>query len=262
MEHFIITHNYTCNIFKGINGDKKIVNEGLIRTYPIDKLIKHASQYCSFATSFEMHNSNAAKYQGVVFKTISNGVECINVFMHNGKYNETLTDNMFNTYGYFKSNVIKMDENFIKIKYEPKFSETLRKQLTERQFIYHLTARQKLENIFSIGLCPKQGKENFSYPDRVFFFVNNEPDTLLKDFINEKVENNSQYENGHFYVVDFVLLKINLEKCKTDIEFYLDPNMIDGVYTYGNIPSDAISIERDLKYRILKNGKGKVIERR
>ena len=78
------------------------LNEGLIKTEPIEKLVKHAKEYCNFASSADEYNRG--NYQGVIrIVDGSNGTKAIKTIFHKSEYNEKLIDTMFNTYGYFKS---------------------------------------------------------------------------------------------------------------------------------------------------------------
>lgn len=262
MENYILVKKYVGNIFNRTNSRKKFsLNEGLIQTYSINKLVKHARQYCNFASSVEEYNSG--DYQGVIkIVNASNGTQAISVVFQKSKYNENLIDNMFNAYGYFKSNVEELDENFICIEYECKFDKIFKQQLLNKKYIYHLTTEKKAERILINGLKVHTNDEMFSYPERTYFFINNMPDDFLKEFFNEKIEGNNNYKNQTFYKVNLVLLKINVEPIIDKVKFYNDPNMDNGIYTEDYIPPQIITIERKINYKILKKGNGEVIERK
>jgi len=262
MQNYILTRNKVGNLFRGITGNGRIsLNEGLIKTEPIEKLVRHAKEYCGFASSVSEYNKGG--YQGVIgVVNGDNDTRCVKVVFPKSTYNETLIDNMFNTYGYFKSDTTELDKDFMSAEYESKYDEVFKEQLLKQKYLYHLTTEKKWEKIKERGIIVHNGKEGFNYPERSYFFVGLRPDEFLKQFFNEKVENNSKYEGGKFYSVSLALLKIDVTPIINKVKFYYDPNMDGGVYTEDYIPPQIIEIEKFIKYKILKKGNGEVIERK
>ncbi len=262
MEEYILVKRKIGNIFNGFGLGKTFsLNEGLIKTEPIEKLVKHAKEYCNFASSADEYNRG--NYQGVIRVVDgSNGTKAIKTIFRKSEYNEKLIDTMFNTYGYFKSNVENLDNNYIAIEYEAKFEEILNKQLESKGYIYHLTTEKKLNNILRNGIKTHKGNNTFNYPHRSYFFTNLMTDEFFKMFYNEKIEYNNNIECGKFYKVSLVLLKIDLKGLLGKTKFYVDPNMDNGVYTEDYIPPQNITVQKKINYKILKKGNGDVIERK
>lgn len=260
MENFILVKNKVGNIFNNITGSKNIIKEGLIKTYPIEKLYKHAIQYCNFASSVKQYNEG--NYQGVIgVVNGENGTKAIKIVYQKGNYNNKLLDNMFNTYGYFKSNEEKLDENFVTVEYESKFDELFKQQLLKKQFIYHLTTEKKCEKILKEGIKVHTGKENFNYPSRTYFFTDLFSYSFLKEFYNEKLENNKNIIPNKIYKISLILLEIDIQNIIDKVKFYNDPNMVNGIYTEDYIPPEIIKIKKKINYKIIKDNNGNIIEK-
>lgn len=80
------------------------------------------------------------------------------------------------------------------------------------------------------------------HPDRIYFF-------LQKDLtLNYKFYADDFWASGHKNTardIKYTLLKIDTKKCRNDFKIYGDPNMIRGVWTFNNVPPEAIIIEEE-----------------
>lgn len=240
------------NIFRKIGYAKSTISEGFIRTYPTDTLVRHAMKFCGFTTVEKFCNS--PRYDGGGVGVVdSNGVECIMFIFYDTEGNRSLIDKMMNTYGYFKSNEEPYYGDYLRIEYEPKFEKSVNDAILKNGFVFHVTSTSKIEKIKEIGLSPRTSGIKFKHPDRIYFFYKDPGDGILKMFLNEKIESDGNYAFGKEYVVDFTLLKVNVMEIADKINFYNDPNMEYGLYTTDNIKPEYISIERRLKYKVLKD---------
>jgi len=120
------------------------------------------------------------------------------------------------------------------------------------KFVYHLTPTPKVEKIKKNGLTPRSGnKKGFNHVERIYLFTYKpnllqshlfahdlwystlEQQTLDKDKISDAI-------NG-IQMPKYALLEIDVEKCG-NIKFYGDPNLYKAVWTFDNIPPEAIKI--------------------
>lgn len=115
-------------------------------------------------------------------------------------------------------------------------------ELPVPKFLYHLTPENKVNKILKNGLVPKAQNKLGKHPDRIYFF-------LQKDLtLNYKFYADDFWASGHKNTtrdVKYTLLKIDTKKCRNDFKIYGDPNMIRGVWTFNNVPPEAITIEEE-----------------
>lgn len=82
----------------------------------------------------------------------------------------------------------------------------------------------------------------FFYPDRIFFMVGDKLNAnqldALKDIQNTRNTNIDLYSN--IEDKEYVLLTIDISKLPNDIKFYCDPLAFGAIFTYDNIPPNAI----------------------
>lgn len=122
-------------------------------------------------------------------------------------------------------------------------------------FLYHLTPQNKLNKILTNGLTPHSGNKKTEHPERIYFLSVALSENVIKGFADslwkanmlkkmkdcglnnaEKVVNNFKRD------IEYCLLKVETEKCK-GLRLYGDPNLpIYAVWTYDNIPSQAITV--------------------
>ncbi len=120
------------------------------------------------------------------------------------------------------------------------------------QFLYHLTPSNKVEKILRNGLTPHAGNKKSDHMERIYFLQNKpskiqctlfaqelwqssiEKKRFLKSKTYDGIEKLSRFQ--------YSLLKIDVEKCNPNITFYGDPNADGAVWTFDNIPPQAIKI--------------------
>ena len=199
-----------------------VLNEGLIRTYPIEKTKEYLISLYDFDESqVEIINDN--------------NVDKLRFIIPNNKNIINKVKKAMDLCGYFCSveKEYPYIDNWVYLNFEPKNQDDVNDYVRGMKEIYHVTEENNIEKIMKIGLVPKFKNPLFSYPERVYLFMEethpNEIYGLTKQFKDLKKD-----ENKH------CLLVIDVEKIPDNVNFYLDPNYRYGIYTKDNIPPTAI----------------------
>lgn len=117
------------------------------------------------------------------------------------------------------------------IKFYANFDKKADKLLRGVTKIYHATPKTNLDKIMKRGLIPKNSGIYGPYPNRIYFGTS-----------KKTVSDLFMYDEFRFKLQDAVFLEINLKKVP-NAKFYIDPES-SGIYTYDEIPPDAIKIYR------------------
>ena len=198
---------------------KEGINEGLIKTYPFEKMMRYVMEYFNIPR-FYMHD-----YE-------NNGVKCIAIDLPKNEIFQERVDKAMNLCGYFESIRTSIGD-LDRIHYEPKFEE---EEQEIGDILYHVTHHSNKDKIKKIGLCPYSKNTLFNYPSRVYFF---KEDTPISEIINSaKALNN--YAIRDFNDGIYSILKIDIDKLPNNVRFFVDPNYRHGLYTMNNIPPNCI----------------------
>lgn len=101
------------------------------------------------------------------------------------------------------------------------------------KFLYHTTLNNKVPKILKIGLSPKSGEKLSLHPGRVYLAGSIETAAELADMMH-RMDPPDKLR---------IILKIQTSKLRSHTRFFMDPNANDAIYTYDNIPPDAISVD-------------------
>lgn len=214
------------------------MNEGLIKTYPLDKSIKYIIR--KYDLSDEQIKIDSVNY-GIMT------IDIICLILPNNISKNIIGDikHDFRTCGYFNSQKPKQIENtnFFVLIFEPKFTQNISDNVRKHcKYLYHSAPKSYLNKIIKKGLIPKSKNSLFFYPDRTFFMVGDKLNTnqldALKDIQNTRNANIELYSN--IEDKEYVLLTIDISKLPNDINFYCDPLAFGAIFTYDNIPPNAI----------------------
>ena len=214
-----------------------LLMEGYFKTYPAEDILKYLSnRYGEYASIQLLENKN--------------GVKVFSISFYNDKDNENVINKDMALCGYFPS-ISQVEGNIKHIQYEPKFQNNVNNIVQKEEYIFHLTPSNKVNKILNIGLTPKTNNKLFNYPDRVYFFLHkpSKKDCLLlmKQFYIEK----SQIKNQLQYKGSYSLLSVKTKMIK-NCNFSYDPNAFDAIYTYDNIPPEAIKVVCEIEQEYLK----------
>ena len=215
--------------------------EGIFRTYEPEKIIKYLKKrYGDAAIVQIVYGDNDEK----LFMIRTGDIDL----------NQEIIDRDMALCGYFPSFVEKNNGQRT-IQYEPRHQNKVNDAVQDEEYIYHLTQTNKVNKILNIGLTPKANNKKFVYPDRVYFFLH-EPETddclcLMEQFYNEEMRKFRRGETDKVYGGTYTLLRVDTEKLK-GTDFSYDPNAQESVYTYDNIPPDAIEVDREIEQVYIK----------
>ena len=202
---------------------KQNLNEGLIRTYPIETSIKYVTKlYDLDESQIEVINDN--------------GVDKIRIIVPNKEIFTKKIKKTLDLCGYFCS--VHKDypyiDNWCYMNFEPKKQDDVNQYVRNMSQIYHVTEEKNCEKISKIGLTPKFKNPLFTYPERIYLFSEETPPD---EIYNLKNQFKALKKNGGKYC----LIILEVSKIPNDVNFYLDPNYGYGIYTKDNIPPTAIT---------------------
>lgn len=214
----------------------KLLEEGLIKTYPIEKTVSYIKSYF-----------NLRDVQIKVLECDS-GIEQIMVMVPPIADNIKIMEKAMNYFGYYLAapkDVNNISGGLVWLQFEPKIQNDISQQLRkEETFIYHITPAYNRGKILKIGFSPRSKNSLFNFPHRVYFIRGSVSDRQIKT-IGEQLcnANNSEGNDG-----SYVLFVIDLNKIPENIPFYFDSNYEYGVYTNSNIKPDAIVDVKEIEF--------------
>ena len=238
------------------------IEEGLIKTYDIDKTLEDLNRITSqYNLNFNLNklNNNTFELSISEFNKIPYLKETISFIL----------DNIFNLYGWFPSKLevvnlfgakntfyFKRDYLFnplnkisdVKITFESKF-DLIDKDIPDK--LYHLSIQHYKDSILKWGIITK-GKSKLTthdYDSRIYLckssndckilinqmsiFYANEKDSILYSGKNP----NKIYNKNTKWIIYEIDSKLAVIK-----KLYRDPNYINGYYYLNNIPKESLSI--------------------
>ena len=233
------------NVFEHYETIDEIIEEGIFESYSAEKILKILERNYRVYRNGELPaEENEMTIEFDAYKTSpktygTDEVSVITIILKNGPEIEKLK-RFFNTCGWplaeeYESST---DKSLTVLTFEKRRQED---EIPVPKFLYHLTPENKVNKILKNGLVPKAQNKLSNHPDRVYFFL--QKDLLLNykayadDFwlsVHKTMPRNDKY----------ALLKIDTEKCNEDFRIYGDPNMVRGVWTFDNVPPEAIMVEK------------------
>lgn len=260
---------YSTNRF----GDSELIhpyvdflNEGLVKTYPLRKLIDKIERiigYC-YKLPYEpyINENDKINLMWIVGGLFSDDIldDILHVHIGNREKTKDSIDCLklvCTALGYFISSI---DENAQNLCIESKFGKDISKDIKRANYyLYHLCPTMYLDKIKGTGLVPHSKNDRFDYPDRIYLFT----DSVLDKY--KQVANMLYIDRKSFYDIfsgdseeylkykihgvnpkEYSLLKIDLKGLNCPI--YLDGNFkqdenIQALYIMENINPKYISVE-------------------
>jgi hypothetical protein len=206
--------------------DSKSLNEGTFKTYPPEKVQKYIINM--FRLPSDWVNFEESEQGGVYF------------FWLRVRKSLTLIEQIIkamNLCGYFCS--IKQEDKepeFIILQFEPRHQNNANEEVRAMDYIYHVSPSYNLNKILKSGFTPKTKNSLFDYPDRVYFFKQHTTEDELNNLTYHLCCYNKSLGNNNKYVI-FI---IDVKEIPQNVNFYLDGNYANGIYTTDNIPPSAI----------------------
>ena len=282
---FSLNHpNKVTKLIRENENDYISVFEGLIKTYPIDKLKDEYKRFYENNVDKELKNIKASeiikvKDQNVKMSELSftskDNISLI-FFMFPIRKDvdpEPLIKNMIDKFywcGYNFSHHNKIQDTQINRKYrndydvymiqfEAKYTESEPKL---SDYLFHVSPSRYYDKIRKRGLVPTSKSVEFKYPERIYHF--NKVDVeIIRKYGNKKVCDLRNTSNQKYVNDDgFFVFKINRDKLMNHplykngkLVFYVDPcyslegilkSDCEAIFTYNNIPRELI--EDDCMY--------------
>lgn len=212
------------------------LDEGLINTYPVDKVIEYVSKYFKF----NLHQ--------IYKKEAENDVYHIRVIIANRDNNLEVIKKAMRLCGYYLGAPKESEiSNYpvVELQFEPEHQVDESKKIRkEESILYHLTPMYNLTKIKNIGFSPILRNELFSYPSRLYFLRGSVSEEEIFNLGKQLCKYNSSLGNNNKYA----LITLDLEKIPNDIKIFLDPNYVYGIFVTENISPNVIKDVREIKF--------------
>lgn len=221
-----------------INQKDEFINEGLIHTYDIEKV---KDMVCRKFDLLPNQFHIEKRYDNNVITDI-----CM-IILKSDISNNFIGEikHFMQTCGYFEAFKKRYLKNNIVLTFEPRFSKDISNEIKNKyENLFHATPTIYVEKILRNGLVPKNNNTLFFYPSRIYCMrgnnLSNSQINVLKNVQKQRLSNN------HFDNNEYTILKIETSKLSDNIKFYVDPMAPDAIFTYDNIPPQAITISSKL----------------
>jgi len=171
---------------------KSFLNEGLIKTYPVDHL-KRALDDANFLSDFEILMSTAENGQGDASRVITLIFSSRSMFDNYEFIKDITADieklkNIVNTFGFFVGHITKFTNMrtptknnnrafYYRISIEPKYPSNAKTNIDD---FYHITYERYVPKISKIGLTPRTSKTSFTHPgNRIYLLKTNNVERIV-----------------------------------------------------------------------------------
>lgn len=203
-----------------------MLGEGLMRTFPIDKVIEYVKDY------FWLSDDQVYKMEA------HNGEYNIVVIIPSKEENIKLMNKAMNMCGYYLAAPKNITgDGWLNLQYESKFPKNITSDiLSSETVLYHLTPLCNKDKILHIGFSPRCKNDLFNYPSRNYFIRGSADEKKVMDIGQQLYDNNAKVSNTG----EYCLFVIDLSKISDNIKFYADSNYQYGVFTYDYIKKDCI----------------------
>lgn len=216
-----------------------IIDEGLIKSYDIDKVVSFIKKCFNLngnddktqlAGLFKKYGKDIdVGYNGKIRKVSNDSVEV--VLSNDKSYLKDKLDYYFKKYGYINSRTDNEPDDTTRYVYEKKYGEEIKlfQLINDCEYLYHVTSRSNIENIQKKGIKAKSATNPYGYmhDERVYLFLDYPTD---------------EDEIFLFGQDEPVIFKVILNKLPLNYTFYYDPRMDNALYTYEQIPPEAIEV--------------------
>lgn len=215
---------------------KQLLDEGLIRTFHPQNVKKIISKKYGLNS-----DSIFTDYKDT---TCLIGIELPHDFDKNIIGNIKHDMNVMGYYYINKQIDYELYDNQILLVFEPKFTKNISDQIRNNyRYVYHAAPSIYVDKIKKTGLVPKSKNHYFNYPDRIYLmlgdYLNAQQKLILKN-VKSLRNNNITITGKNNNTYDYSVIKIDISKLPDNIDFFLDPNAPQAIFTTNNIPPSAI----------------------
>lgn len=218
--------------------NRRVLDEGLVKTYPIKKTVEYIKSY------FNLRNLQIKTVPG------ENGVEQILVLAPSAGDNIKIMEKAMNYFGYYlatpkPSENQRLSGGFVWLQFEPKFIEDISSQLRkEEKYLYHITPSYNEAKIKKLGFSPRAKNSMFNYPNRVYFIRGSVNSDEIMSIGEQLCQANRSDGNDGTYTV----FTVDVDRIPETVPFYFDSNYKYGVYTNHNIKPDTIVGVKNMEF--------------
>lgn len=220
-----------------------IITEGVFKSYDAEKIFNILRKEYDIGFEHDFLNNN--NDIGITFDTYrkneheygSDEVSSISMIIPKEFKDIEKIKQFFTACGWTLAvvNPYYKDKDFFVYSFEKNRQEDM---IKTSKYVYHLTPTNKLDKILKNGLTPHSGNKLGEHPERIYCFLDRNLDvnyTFFADELYSSTNNNKKRD------VPYTLLEIDTEKCG-NIKFYGDPNLVRAIWTFDNIPPEAIKV--------------------
>ena len=236
-----------------IYSDEFAINEGLTRTWPLDKTISllKSSKFNAVTVSgknkyeliLPVKNSDRLSKAIVISNNMGWFPSYIRVFLGDmeidpQKYDD---DNL--------TSILSKDIDRLVITFEAKYDLVVH---DIPKYLYHIAPREVAAKILKFGLTPKSNSAVSSHPERVY--LGKSPEDVKK--LTRRIEFARRSRDGKFWILKVTTGQIPsyfkvFDQIEKSNNMHSDPNFLDrGVYTLNSIPPSAIEFEDEIDVNV------------
>ena len=231
------------------------ITEGATKSYNGAQIIPILKRRFNLGYENNLNSSSIGfidSYTGMNFKIKPDNDEIINIdiYIFEKYYNKEIKDKIskfLEFCGWRISRIDKDDSQFILRTVKDRQVN----DINVPNFLYHVTNKHNVDSILTNGLVPKSKDKDDNHIERIyltpFYYADQFEDLAnqlraaeIQDFVQRyrsKVNEKLKFKDFEYNV-----LRIDTNKITYPIKFYRDPQLPGAVWTFDNIPPQAISV--------------------
>lgn len=231
------------------NQSAGLISEAYYKTYPVEKVKR------------EIERLYSGQQVKIYIQYQAGDKPNVNILTPKNIGRDSL-EKVMSLCGYTLDAVYDYDETHDNLQYSPRYPDDLTNKVLNQKYLFHVSPSYTNSEISRIGLVPSSRNKEFKFPGRVYLFLNEWSDgwetnfqtyqdlmynaNLLKmAYPQIKNTKDNRYPNK---LLEWTVYVIDTEKLKPNTKFYRDTNwMPQAVFTYDNIPKEAIIAQKDFK---------------
>lgn len=191
---------------------KEKINESLIISYDSNKLISKLNKYFGNIEETHKHSSKS-------------DIQRFSLKINDKEFEKVYDEKLFKIldfYGYYITEIACVqNENKYVLSFEPIFGKKCNDLVYKEcnGIVYHITKNKYIKKIRSKGLIPLEGKTYRTFTERIFLSVGKTDEEIIENInlLTNQISRNN----------DYIILRIDLNKNKYNVDFYFDPSEDD-----------------------------------
>lgn len=176
----------------------------------------------------------------IIYEPVNNGVHIVILYADIAKNSKIITDAMMSC-GWMlakQSEPVTLFNVPISImEFDPKEQPSINQEVGKYRYLYHLTPVQNVASILTNGIEARNENDGYYYSPKAHLIKGDTTKSEIEKFGWRLFNKNAHISSG-----EFALLRINMSKVPTDIDFYGDGRYEFGVFSKETIPPSAIEL--------------------